>query len=546
MNFTHLVDEYSIFASRCVQHHDPADYEYWQRFSMSERVARRGRQGRIHDEQGSSKPAVWPGLSGGRYRPLSNTEEQAVHDVAMNLLETLGLSQATPSMIDLVCAAGGSMTLDNRLLFPRTLVLDTIASARWDIVLHGQKPGLELDLSSARVQFSSGGASPNIVDLETGKYRESITKDLYDAARLCDALDHIHHFSRSVMTRDAPGNLSLDVNTAYACLAGTSKPVSVSATEPKHVATISDICHTIAGDEAAFRARPFLTIMVCHVVPPMRFAEEASETLEAAVRAGFPVQIISAGQAGATSPTTIAGSLVQTVAETLAGLVFARLVDPNVAAIFAPKPLVADLRTGAMCGGGGEQVILMAAAAQMGRFYDLPTSSIAGITDSKTVDAQHGAEKTLAVSLAAHAGSNLITQACGMQASLLGVSFEAYVADNDMLGNILRTIRGVEATAESMAADVIAEVCRGEGHYLGHAQTLARMNADYVYPAIGDRRVPRDWEADGGLDLRQNAKTRAREILSTHYPDHLDDATDWMLRDRYDLLLSREDVGRTP
>lgn len=509
-------------------------------------MARRGRQGRIHDDQGSSKPAVWPGLTGGRYRPLSDIEEQSVHDASLHLLETLGLSQAIPSMVDLVCAAGGSQTSDGRLLFPRALILETVDRARRDVVLYGQKSGLELDLSGKRVQFSSGGASPNIVDLETGKYRESTAKDLYNAARLCDALEHVHHFSRCVVARDAPDNLSLDVNTAYACLAGTSKHVSISATEPDHVASIADFCHTIAGGEAAFRARPFLTIMVCHVVPPMRFAEEACETLEAAVRAGFPVQIISAGQAGATSPATIAGSLVQAVAETLAGLVFARLVDPNVAAIFAPKPLVADLRTGAMCGGGGEQAILMAAAAQMGRFYDLPTSSIAGITDSKTVDAQHGAEKTLAVSLAAHAGSNLVTQACGMQASLLGVSFEAYVADNDMLGNILRTIRGVEATAESMAADVIAEVCRGEGHYLGHAQTLAKMNADYVYPAIGDRRAPRDWEADGGLDLRDKAKARAKEILATHYPDHLDDVTDRALRGRYDLLLSREDVGRTP
>ena len=77
--------------------------------------------------------------------------------------------------------------------------------------------------------------------------------------------------------------------------------------------------------------------MVCHVVPPMRFAEEACETLEAAVLAGFPVQIISAGQAGATSPATIAGSLVQAVAETLAGLVFVRLVDPQAAPSSRPS-----------------------------------------------------------------------------------------------------------------------------------------------------------------------------------------------------------------
>ena len=39
-------------------------------------------------------------------------------------------------------------------------------------------------------------------------------------------------------------------------------------------------------------------------------------------------------------------------------------------------------------------------------------------------------EKCLAVSQAAHAGANIITQACGMQASLLGASLDGYVVDN--------------------------------------------------------------------------------------------------------------------
>ena len=190
--------------------------------------------------------------------------------------------------------------------------------------------------------------------------------DLYDAARIVDRMDNIHHFSRSVVARDIDDSAVMDLNTAYACLMGTTKHVSISISEPANVSAIAELCYRIAGGEAQFRARPFLTVMVCHVVPPMRFAGEACEVLEAAINAGFPVQLISAGQAGATSPATIAGSLVQAVAETLAGLVFAQLVDPKVKAIFAPKPLVADLRTGSMSGGGGEQAILMAGAGRWG------------------------------------------------------------------------------------------------------------------------------------------------------------------------------------
>ncbi|MGI9372404.1 MAG: trimethylamine methyltransferase family protein [Hyphomicrobiales bacterium] len=515
---------------------------------MSTPTIRRGRKARRDPSPVSADtdPApVWPGVSGGRYRPLSAAEEVAANETVLDLLETLGLSQPIPSMVDLVTARGGTLTPEGRLTFPRTLVQWALEGAKRDIVLYARKPGWDLDVSATRLHMSSGGGAPGVFDIDTGAYRDGTTQDLYDAARIVDTLDNIHHFSRSVIARDAGDNLQLDVNTAYACLAGTAKHVAMSISEPENMGAIAELCYAIAGGEVAFRARPFMTILVCHVVPPMRFAMEACETLELAIKAGFPVQIISAGQAGATSPATIAGSLVQSIAETLAGFVFARLVDEDVAAIFAPKPLVADLRTGAMCGGGGEQAVLMAAAAQMGRFYNLPTSSIAGITDAKTVDAQFGAEKTLAVTLAAQAGSNIITQACGMQASLLGVSLEAYVADNDMLGNILRTIRGVEVNTENMAAETIANVCTGEGHYLGDMQTLERMKSDYFYPHLGDRRTPRDWQEDGATTLHDRARKRAKEILATHHPAHISDVVDASIRANNTIVLSPKDMGKS-
>ena len=461
------------------------------------------------------------------------------------MLETLGLSQAIPSRIEKVTRAGGEITNDGRLLFPRELVKQSVIESKRGFTLCGQNPEHDLIIEGDRIHMSTGGAAPGVFDLETDVYRDSALQDLYDAARLVDCMENIHHFSRPVVARDIEDNRVMDINTAYACLMGTSKHVSMSITEPETVSDIASLCYTIAGGEAKFRARPFMTIMVCHVVPPMRFAEDACNVLEAAILAGFPVQLISAGQAGATSPATVAGSLVQAIAETLAGLVFARLVDPEAKAIFAPKPLVADLRTGSMCGGGGEQAVLMAGAAQMGRYFDLPTSSIAGITDAKTLDAQYGAEKCLAVSMAAHAGSNIVTQAAGIHASLLGISLQAYVSDNDMLGNILRSVRGVEANAENIAADVIADVCRGAGHYLGELHTFDRMKCDYFYPHIGDRRTPVEWQEDGGRSIGDVARDKTRDLLNNHYPGHIDDPKDTELRRLFDIRLSRKQIGRS-
>jgi trimethylamine--corrinoid protein Co-methyltransferase len=269
----------------------------------------------------------------------------------------------------------------------------------------------------------------------------------------------------------------------------------------------------------------------------MRFATESCEIVEQAVRYGIPVQLISAGQMGATSPVTLAGSIVQAVAESLAGIVFAWLVDAGAAIIFAPKPLVSDLRTGAMCGGGGEQAVVMAAAAQMGRHYGLPVACIAGYSDSKVHDAQAGYEKSLSVALAAHAGCNMISHACGTLASMLGSSLESFIIDNDMLGGVLRSVHGVEVNAETIAVDSIRDVVNGEGHYLGHPQTLERMETDYVYPRVADRQTPDGWAEDGSLDMLERARRRAREILAGNHPVHIDPAVDAMLRSQYDIML---------
>ena len=444
------------------------------------------------EETANLSPPVWPGVEGGRYNPLSDSALQRMHAAVLDLLERVGLSQAIPSMIERVTAQGGKLTQDGRLLFPRSLVEDVIANACKSFVMHARNPAQDMQVSETRVYVGSGGAAPNIIDLETGEYRDTTLRDLYDAARLVDTLDNIHFFHRSLVARDCPDAWSVDLNTAYACTAGTSKHIGISFFDPQHVDKITDYFDLLAGGPGEFRKRPFCSLLSTHVVPPLRFAEESCAVAEAGVRLGYPVQMISAGQAGATSPVTLAGSVAQSVAESLAGVVFLYLVDHSAKPIFAPKNVVSDLRTGSMCAGSGEQGVLMAANAQMGRYYGFVTSSMAGMTDSKLPDMQHGYEKCHGLTLAAHAGSNVISQGCGLEASLLGAAFESYVVDNDMIGAVLRGVRGIEVNDETLALDAIENVVKGAGHYLGHAQTLERMKSDYLYPEIADRQSPHD------------------------------------------------------
>ena len=487
------------------------------------------------------KRAVQPGMEGGRYLPLTESEVKRIHTAALDALEQIGFVDAIPSCIELVTAAGGTLTDEGRLTFPRGLVEDTLASCARHFPIYGQDPKHDFVPEGKKVHFGTAGAAVHMVDAITGEYRESTLADLYDIARLVDKMEHIHFFQRTIVCRDLEDPREMDLNTCYAAVAGTTKHVGTSFVLPEHAEEAIKMLHEIAGGEDKWRARPFVSMSCCFVVPPFKFAEDACHTLEVAVRGGMPILMLAAGQAGATSPAALAGAVVQEVAEVLAALVYVNLIVPGHPAIFGPWPFVSDLRTGAMSGGSGEQALLAAACAQMAHFYDLPGGVPAGMSDSKVPDVQAGYEKGYTHALAGLAGANMIYESAGMHASLLGCCLESFVTDNDSLGAVMRTVRGIEVTEDSLSLEAIREVCiDGPGHFLGHSQTLELMQTEYIYPEVGDRTSPKEWIEQGSSTAMQRARAVTKEILSQHYPDHIDAALDAKLRENFPIRLPRE------
>ena len=159
------------------------------------RAARRTAGGTRKTEAPS---AVWPGVEGGRYAPLAESEMIQIHVAVLHLLETVGLSQAPKSMIERVCESGGELIANDRLLFPRKLVEQAISEIRRDLRLYSRRDEPPLDISGNRVHTSTGGGTPTILDFETGTYRPSTARALYDAARLVDEMEQIRLFSRSM------------------------------------------------------------------------------------------------------------------------------------------------------------------------------------------------------------------------------------------------------------------------------------------------------------------------------------------------------------
>jgi trimethylamine--corrinoid protein Co-methyltransferase len=479
-----------------------------------------------------------PGLEGGWYKPLRDEDVKRIHEASLQVLERTGIEVMPSECREIFRRAGAEIDeVNNRVFIPRGMVEDALAKARNEVVLCGRDPRHDIRLGGWRVHMGTGGAAIKVLDLNTGRVRKSTLADVARIGRLVDALDNIHFYLRACVARDIPTHL-LDVNTYYAALTNTTKHVTGNCFTLKSARDVIELASMIVGSKEALRERPIVSFITSWTVSPLRYAPETVEVLTELARQEMPVFLSSAPQAGATSPAALAGTLVQINAEELSGITYTQLVKPGAPVILGYVPSVSDLRTGNFVGGSPEFALMQAAVAQLGRFYDLPVYNSSGLTDSKLPDIQAGYEKGISSMAAALAGANYIHHSAGFLESMLTVAYEQYVIDDDINGSVMRAVRGIEVTDETLSVDVIDRVCRaGEGHFLGEQQTLELMTTEYYYPHSGDRGTREKWRADGRLDMRARARQKARRILETHQPEPIPPEIDAAIRERFEILL---------
>ena len=255
------------------------------------------------------------------------------------------------------------------------------------------------------------------------------------------------------------------------------------------------------------------------------------------VKYGIPVMANVFGQRGASSPVSVVGSVCQTIAETLSGLLICWLLDPSSKVICGPRSMVTDLRTGGMASGSGEQAQTTSLLNQMMRYYNLPNSSIAGASDSNIPDYQAGYEKALTIATSAQSGSNLITQASGMLSSLMGVSLESFILDNELCGSVLSSIRSVDVAALANDLKSIKQVIGLDKHFLGESDTLKRMKTDFNYPKSAKRLSPEIWMQEKDNTMLNETNKNLEELLSGNFQSHLSQQTLKKIETDFDINL---------
>jgi trimethylamine--corrinoid protein Co-methyltransferase len=217
---------------------------------------------------------------------------------------------------------------------------------------------------------------------------------------------------------------------------------------------------------------------------------------------------------GATTPCTLASTLVVATAECLAALVIAQLVNPGTPFIMGGSLATMDMKTASMPYGAPELSLLCAAETEMARYLGLPAWSTAGVSDSKQVDEQAALEGAFNLMIASLSGADLIHNVGFIEGCLTG-SLQYLVMMDEAIGYAKRILRGIEVTPETLAVNWIEEIGPG-GNFLNTEHTLRHFKSEFWYPTLIDRQMREAWNASGRKGLSIRVQEKLDRILDSH------------------------------
>ena len=444
-------------------------------------------------------------------RLLTPEQVQRVHEASLEILERVGLLVRNEKARRIFARHGCQIDSETQIVrFPRAVVEEFRASIPAKFTFRGRDPQFDRTIPDDSPVIVTGSSAPNIVDPVTGHERRARSDDLARIAFLIDQLSGYDVFSISTLADDAPPGL-FSATRFYVALKYCRKPVRGSG-PPDDTEKILRLAYLIAGSEAAYRERPFITHHYCPVVSPLTMDFDSAENLITFTERHLPCYATIVPNAGLTAPLTLLGTLAQGNAEFLAAAVLEQMIDPGKATIYASLPTVADTRSGAYVPGAIETGILMMGVGQMARYYNVPSGGYIGLTNSKVNDAQSGYETGMST-LAGLLGDVHMFNMGGLLDALMSFDFAKAVIDNEIALMLKKVRRGLEFSEENLALDLIARV-GPTGMFMDQQHTVDRMRTTGLLPDVADRDPRGLWLEKGRTDSQARAMHLAREILT--------------------------------
>jgi trimethylamine---corrinoid protein Co-methyltransferase len=444
-----------------------------------------------------------------------------IHEQTIKILEKTGVAFYSKEALEVFKKAGAK--IDGDIVYISGKMLE---NALWQtpkqFTWHAINPenSVIVGEDQERVHVMLDHGSVNIQDMENGR-RESRMEDLINiyklgqASRICNIIGQV-----PVDPSDADSNTKHLLITQQ-LLNHTDKPLmSYPVNNQKETNDIFSMVEMIMGDEY-LNNNAAVGVSVC-ALSPLKFAPESCETILAYARKRQPVHILTCAMSGVTAPVSLMGTAIMQNAEILAGLVLTQLVSPGNPFIYCPASAVPNMRNAGYITGSPESNLINIVGLQLAReLYGVPTRTMAGLTDAKMIDCQAGYETMQNLFTLMLSGTHLMNECMGTLDSIMTVSYEKFIIDEEMISRMMRIMKGVDTADEEFDISIIQEIGQA-GSYLMHPSTAAKCRRMWS-PEVSDWNAYAAWESSGAQDVMIRANQRYKDVLANS-PDSLLDA----------------------
>lgn len=477
-------------------------------------------------------------------RLLTEQQAQAVIQDAVALLDDPGFAVDHQGILELLADAGARIDWDAHTVHvPADVVESSLKSCPTRFSLYNLRGEEAVRYGSGHTFYNPGSSALRFLDSYGNPPRSAHTEDLAQLVQLVEVLDPLDSQSTALVCSDVPEAIQ-DLYRLYIALNYLTKPIITGVFHHSSWKPMIEMLTVASGSTQRLAEKPLAAFDICPT-SPLTWSHTCAQNLLDNALAAVPVQIISMPMAGATSPVTLAGSLVQGTAENLSGVVISQLVRPGTPVVWGGSPAVFDMKYGTPPMGAPGTWLLAGAYAQISAVLELPSQAYLGITDAKTIDFQAGMESAPGALLGALVGLDLVSGA-GMLAYENCQSLEKLLLDAEIISLARHYLKGISLPPSPPDLDSIRQV-GPRGDFIALDHTFEHFREAVHYPsALIDRQRLEDWEAAGSQDAWQRARQTLPGLLASYAGPALDSGSREELREITALAARQAGMDNLP
>ena len=401
---------------------------------------------------------------------LSNDQLEAVHLASLRLLQEVGVEMLDPRALDLLATFGAEIDWGSkRVRMAPELVMSAVGRAPARFTMHSRNPNRAVEIGGDTMALAPVGGPATVTDLDAGS-RPGTYADQVNFIKLSQYARLLDMAYRCVDAQDLPPD-TRQLDYLYAALRYSDKPLTAMSLDADGAVDSLAIAALPFGGEGKLEGRQVVMGGV-NVDSPLRFSHDTLETILIFAAAGQVLKITPFILTGIMSPVTLAGSLAQQNAETLAGIALAQLVHPGTPVLYGSFGTRADMRAATPVFGSPEGIMLEVAAGQLAARYSLPHRGMGLVTTSPVSGFRAAMEKMNCLWGLTFSNVHFVVHAAGWLDGGLTAGYEQFILDLEMLETMERYLGGFPVDQEALAIDTIAAVGPG-GSYLMTDHTLA-------------------------------------------------------------------------